>query len=121
MGFIEHLLPFVKGAPLLHLFSLLLPSEQVLFEPTVEALLASLAILEAVVFIAFTSYYFVLRLLPPVPAILLAVKIVDGGLYFIPLHFYLTCLFFLFYFSIFRTTRVRGYQSRCHICHNLMA
>ena len=25
------------------------------------------------------------------------------------------------YFSIFRTARVRGYQSRCHISHNLMA
>jgi len=49
------------------------------------------------------------------------VKIVDGGLYFIPFHFYFTCLFFLFYFSIFRTTRVRGYQSCCHISHNLMA
>ena len=27
---------------------------------------------------------------------------------------------FYFYFSIFRTTQVRGYQSRCHISHKLM-
>jgi len=40
------------------------------------------------------------------------VKIVDDGLNF---YFH-----FLFYFSIFRTTRVRGYQSCCHISHNLM-
>ena len=41
------------------------------------------------------------------------------------IHFYfLSCilLFFVFYFlfSIFRTTQVRGYQSRRHISHNLM-
>ena len=30
-------------------------------------------------------------------------------------------LFFSFSFSIFRTTRVRVYQSRCHISHKLMA
>ena len=35
--------------------------------------------------------------------------------------FILSSLFTLFYFSIFRTTRVRGYQSRCHISHKLMA
>ena len=34
--------------------------------------------------------------------------------------FYFTLLF-LFLFSIFRTTRVRVYQSRCHISHKLMA
>ena len=37
------------------------------------------------------------------------VKIVNSGLDFL-FHFY-------FYFSIFRTTRVRGYQSHCHISH----
>ena len=43
----------------------------------------------------------------------LIVKIVDGGLYIIfPFHFYFTFLFFFFQFSIFRTTRVRGYQSQ---------
>ena len=30
-------------------------------------------------------------------------------------------LFLFFSFSIFRTTRVRAYQSRCHISHKLMA
>ena len=34
---------------------------------------------------------------------------------------YFIFIFILFYFSIFRTTWVRGYQSRCHISHNLMA
>ena len=29
--------------------------------------------------------------------------------------------FLLLLFSIFRTTQVRGYQSRCHISHNLIA
>jgi len=28
---------------------------------------------------------------------------------------------FYFYFAIFRTTRARVYQSRCHISHKLMA
>ena len=50
------------------------------------------------------------------------VKIVDGGLHFI---FSLTLFFFFFFFyflfSIFRTTQVRVYQSRCHISHKLMA
>ena len=40
----------------------------------------------------------------------MSVKIVDGGLYF-----------YFYFFSIFRTTRVRVYQSRCHISHKLMA
>ena len=40
------------------------------------------------------------------------VKIVNGGLYFI-VSFYF--ILFFFYFSIFRTTRVRVYQSHCHI------
>ena len=34
---------------------------------------------------------------------------------------YFIFIFLFFSFSIFRTTRVRGYQSRCHISHNLMA
>ena len=51
-----------------------------------------------------------------------SVKIVDGGLYFIfPFHFILFSSFLFVYFSIFRTAQVRGYQSRCHISHNLMA
>ena len=53
----------------------------------------------------------------------LTVKIADDGLDFI---FSLFILFyfsfsFSFFLSIFRTTWVRGYQSRCHISHNLMA
>ena len=44
------------------------------------------------------------------------VKIANDGL-----NFYFSFSFILFYFSIFRTTQVRGYQSRCHISHNLMA
>ena len=40
---------------------------------------------------------------------------------FFSFHFYFTFLFFFFFFSIFRTTRVRCYQSRCHISHNSMA
>jgi len=49
------------------------------------------------------------------------VKIVDGRLYFIfSFQFYFTFLFFFFSFSIFRTTRVRVYQSCCHISHKLM-
>ena len=48
------------------------------------------------------------------------VKIVNDGLYFIfSFHFILP--FFSFSFSIFRTTRVRVYQSHCHINHKLMA
>ena len=50
------------------------------------------------------------------------VKIIDSGLYFIfSFHFYFTLLYFSFSFSIFRTARVRVYQSRCHISHKLMA
>jgi len=53
---------------------------------------------------------------------LLYVKIVDGGLHsFLFSLFYFIFLFFYFLFSIFRTTRVRDYQSRCHISHKLMA
>ena len=33
---------------------------------------------------------------------------------------YFSFLFLLFSISIFRTTQVRGYQSRCHISHKLM-
>jgi len=51
----------------------------------------------------------------------LYVKIVDSGLH----SFLFSCilLFFVFYFlfSIFRTTQVRGYQSRHYLSHNLMA
>jgi len=50
------------------------------------------------------------------------VKIVDSRLhfYFLSLYFiFFLCLFLLF--SIFRTTQVRVYQSRCHISHKLMA
>jgi len=50
------------------------------------------------------------------------VKIVDGGLgfYFLfSLYFIFSFLFSLF--SIFRTTQVKVYQSRCHISHKLMA
>jgi len=41
-------------------------------------------------------------------------------------HFYFLSFIFIFLFllfsiSIFRTTQVRHYQSRCHISHNLMA
>jgi len=46
------------------------------------------------------------------------VKIVDGGLYFIfPFHFpfYFTLLYFSFLFLFLEQTRVRAYQSRCHI------
>jgi len=43
------------------------------------------------------------------------VKIVDGGLHFIfSLTLFLFLFFFYFLFSIFRTTWVRVYQSRCH-------
>ena len=36
-------------------------------------------------------------------------------------YFYFSLPFLFFSFFIFRTTRVRGYQSHCHISHNLMA
>jgi len=52
MDFFEETLPSVKGLPSLHLSSLLLLSEQVLWEPTVEASPASLAKPEAVAMIA---------------------------------------------------------------------
>jgi len=52
MGSFEETLPFVKGLPSPHLSSLLLPSEQVLWEPTVEVSPASLAKPEAVAVIA---------------------------------------------------------------------
>jgi len=51
-----------------------------------------------------------------------SVKIVDDGLnfyFYFLFYFYFSLLFF--YFSIFRTTQVRVYQSRCHISHKLMA
>ena len=46
------------------------------------------------------------------------VKIVDDGLHF---YFLVSFYLFSFSFSIFRTTQVRVYQSRCHISHKLMA
>ena len=50
------------------------------------------------------------------------VKIVDNGLcLFLFSLFYFIFLYLLISFSIFRTTRVRGYQSCCHISHKLMA
>ena len=48
------------------------------------------------------------------------IKIVDGRLNFYFLLFILFYFIFLF-FSIFRTTRIRVYQSCCHISHKLMA
>jgi len=48
------------------------------------------------------------------------VKIVDSGLHLF-YFFHFIFHFFYFLFSIFRTTWVRGYQSRCHISHKLMA
>jgi len=52
MGSFEETLPSVEGLPLPHLSFLLLPLEQVLWEPTVEASPASLAKPEAVAVIA---------------------------------------------------------------------
>ena len=51
-----------------------------------------------------------------------SVKIADDRLNFY-FHFlsYFSFSFLFFSFSIFRTTWVRGYQSHCHISHNLMA
>ena len=37
------------------------------------------------------------------------------------LSFYFIVSFSFLFFSIFRTTQVRVYQSRCHISHKLMA
>ena len=52
----------------------------------------------------------------------LFVKIVDSGLHFYFLFsLYFSFSFSLFSISIFRTTWVRVYQSRCHISHKLMA
>jgi len=48
------------------------------------------------------------------------VKIVDGGLYFIFLFSLYFTFTFTFTFSIFRTTWVRVYQSCCYISHKLM-
>ena len=50
------------------------------------------------------------------------VKIVNGGLgfYFLFSLYFIFCFLFLL-FSIFRTTQVKIYQSRCHISHKLMA
>ena len=52
----------------------------------------------------------------------MCVKIIDDRLnFYFHFLFYFSFSFLFFSFSIFRTTRVRGYQSRCHISHNLMA
>ena len=65
------------------------------------------------------------RVFNPPPLNLLdigSVKIVDNGLDFyfsLFISFYL--VLFFFYFSIFRTTQVRVYQSHCHISHKWMA
>ena len=50
--------------------------------------------------------------------LMVVVKIVDGGLYFI---FIFIFIFSFFPFSIFRTAWVRVDWSRCHISHKLMA
>ena len=50
------------------------------------------------------------------------VKFTNGGLSFSLVHFsFLFSFCFIFLFSIFRTTRVRVDQSRCHTSHNLIA
>ena len=53
----------------------------------------------------------------------LSVKIVEGGLcsFLFSLFYFYFYFFYIFSISIFRTTQVRGYQSCCHISHNLMA
>ena len=50
-----------------------------------------------------------------------SVKIADDGLYFLFSFYFIFFVFFSFSFSIYRTTQVRVYQSRCHISHKLMA
>jgi len=65
-------------------------------------------------FISFSIWLKTIKLIP--------VKIIDSGLHF---FFFLFTLFFFYFsflfFSIFRTTWVRVYQSCCHISHKLMA
>jgi len=46
-------------------------------------------------------------------------QIVDLAFLYFIFHFYFYAVLF-FYFSIFRTTRVKVDRSRCHISHNLM-
>jgi len=55
-------------------------------------------------------------------SVTIPVKIVDGGLgfYFLFSSYFIFCFLFVF-FSIFRTTQVKVYQSCCHISHKLMA
>ena len=49
-------------------------------------------------------------------------RLLTMDLTFIFVSYFIFSFSFLFFsFSIFRTTWVRGYQSRCHISHNLMA
>ena len=68
------------------------------------------------------SVYFLINIYTDLSQMALNVKIVDGRLCFYFLFFLNFIFHFLFfYFSIFRTTQVRVYQSRCHISHKLMA
>jgi len=64
MNFIVQTLPSVEGVLSPHLFSLLLPSEQVPLEPAVEVFLAFWTILEVMAIIL--SHYFALGLVSPV-------------------------------------------------------
>ena len=62
--------------------------------------------------------------LKPKPQIQMTTKvsssqIVDLAFLYFIFHFYFHAVLF-FYFSIFRTTRVKVDQSHCHISHNLM-
>ena len=45
------------------------------------------------------------------------VKIINGGLHFLFFYFFFSLYFSFLFFSIFRTTQVRVYQSCCHISH----
>jgi len=65
MSFVEPLLFSVEDVLLLYLFSLLPLLKQALLVPTVEALLASLAILEAMAVVPVASHYSVLGLVAP--------------------------------------------------------
>jgi len=58
-------------------------------------------------------------LLKHLPKHMSSSQIVDLAFLYFIFHFYFHIVLF-FYFSIFRTTRVKVDQSRCHISHNLM-
>ena len=47
-------------------------------------------------------------------------RLLTMDLIFIFISYFIFHFLFFSYFSIFRTTWVRGYQSRCHISHKLM-